>query len=246
MISREGGIFMSDIVRQPDDKIWRIILEVVKEIINVFKKPSEEVGKTDSINDDDSVDNIDRIIQIFSDFKDQVHAKAFNIERAISEEVNFYIEELNNIFYQNSNQINKYGINMNRINRQIDKISLKVKGTIDREISKKVTLDNPECKKIIKMLPGTKKERAFNLFLNESFKYAIEVCCREIRSTLEEIYEDVETEIFSVIEFMQKQNNLIKESIDFIDEDNYEQKAKSQIVNSYFLIDVCNLIDQVL
>jgi hypothetical protein len=63
-----------------------------------------------------------------------------------------------------------------------------------------------------------------NSFLNESVKNALEVCCGEIRSILEEIYEDVETEIVGAVESIQKQNELFKKSLNSIDKDNYRRK----------------------
>jgi hypothetical protein len=77
------------------------------------------------VNDNSSLENIDRITQIFSDFKDQVHTKALDVENAVGEEVNFYVEELHDILQENSNKVDKYGIRIKRIERQIDKISLK-------------------------------------------------------------------------------------------------------------------------
>jgi hypothetical protein len=244
---------MSSIIRTPfppigggDGGTIGKIIKAIKIIRDIFKKPSAEAGKTDSVNDNSSLENIDRITQIFSDFKDQVHTKALDVENAVGEEVNFYVEELHDILQENSNKVDKYGIRIKRIERQIDKISLKVKGTIDNEISKKVSLDNTECKEIIKMIPGSKKEQAMNSFLNESVKNALEVCCGEIRSILEEIYEDVETEIVGAVESIQKQNELFKKSLNSIDKDNYEETAKRQITDAYYLVDACNLIEQIL
>lgn len=222
------------------------IIKAIKIIRDIFKKPSEEAGKTDSVNDNSSLENIDRITQIFADFKDQVHTKALDVENAVSEEVNFYVEELHGILHENSNKVDKYGIRIKRIERQINKISLKVKGTIDNDISKKVSLDNAECKEIVKMIPGSKKEQAMSLFLNEAVKNALEVCCGEIRSSLEEIYEDVETEVVGVVESIQKQNELFQKSLNSIDKDNYEETATRQITDAYYLVDACNLIEQIL
>lgn len=244
---------MSSIIRTPfppigggDGGTIGKIIKAIKIIRDIFKKPSEEAGKTDSVNDNSSLENIDRITQIFSDFKDQVHTKALDVENAVGEEVNFYVEELHDILQENSNKVDKYGVRIKRIERQIDKISSKVKGTIDNEISKKVSLDNAQCKEIIKMIPGSKKEQDMNSFLNESVKNALEVCCGEIRSRLEEIYEDVETEVVGGVESIQKQNELFKESLNSIDKDNYEETAKRQITNAYYLVDTCNLIEQIL
>ena len=242
---------MSSIIRAPFPPIGGggiigMIIKVIKIIKDSIKKPSEEAGKTDSVNDNSSLENIDRIMQIFSNFKDQVHTRALDVENAVGEEVNFYVEELHGILQENSNKVDKYGIHIKRIERQIDKISSKVKGTIDNEISKKVSLDNVGCKEIVKMIPGSKKEQAVSSFLNETVKNALEVCCGEIRSSLEEIYEDVEIEVVGAVESIQKQNEVFQESVNSIDKDNYEETAKRQITDAYYLVDACKLIEQIL
>lgn len=222
------------------------IITVIEILRKIFGKQSKEAGETDSVNDNSSLENIDRITQIFSDFKEQVHSKSLELECVIGEEIDFYVEELHDILQENLNKVNMYGIRIKRIERQIDKIALNIKGIIDKEISKRISLDNSQCKEIVKMIPGSKKEEAMSLFLNESVKNALAVGCEEMRLILEEIYEDVEIEVIGAVESIQKQNELFKESINLIDKDNYEETAKKQITNAYYLVDACNLIEQIL
>ena len=99
---------------------------------------------------------------------------------------------------------------------------------------------------IVKMIPGSQKEDAMNTFLNKSVSSALEVCCAEIRSSLEEIYEDVETEIVGAVDTIQKQNELLKESLASVDENNYEVTAKKQMVNAYYLTDICDTVTEIL
>lgn len=243
---------MNNIVKNLPDKIGgdgNTINKIIKGINilrKIFGKQSKEVGKTDSVNDNSSLENIDRITKIFSDFKEQVREKLLETERTIGYEIDFYVEELHDILQENSNEVNKYGIRIKRIEREIDKVTLKTKGMIDKEISKKISLDNSQCKEIVKMIPGAKKEEAMSLFMNESVKGSIEVACREMRFILEEIYEDVEIEVIGAIEYIQKQNEFFQESINSIDKDNYEETSKKQIVDSYYLLDACNLIEKII
>lgn len=215
------------------------IIKVVKTLFGLFKKPSQEAGETDS---NDSLENVERITQIFVDFKEQVHSRAVKLENAVDGEVNYYVEELHNILSENREKVVKYGIHTKRLKRQIDKISSRVKGIIDNELSKKVSLDNIECRKIVKMVPGSKKESAMAAFLSESVKEALDTCCSELHSSFDEIYDDAETEVVEAVEFIQKQTEDLKERFASIDEVNYEKTAKKQMVEAYYLIDICDLI----
>lgn len=240
--------FMYDedpLLKGPDGRIEKII-NIIGTVVDWFGNIAKKTGETDSVNDNSSLDNIDRITNIFTDFKGQAHTKAVEIENAVAKEVDYYVEELHDILDANADKVEKYNIHTKRIERQIDKIASKVNGTIDNELSKKVSLDNTECKEIVKMIPGSKKEDAMNTFLNKSVSSALEVCCAEIRSSLEEIYEDVETEIVGAVDTIQKQNELLKESLASVDENNYEVTAKEQMVNAYYLTDICDTVTEIL
>jgi len=221
----------------------RTIVKVIKTLVDIFKKPAEEAGKTDQTN---SLENIERLTQIFTDFKEQVHARAIEVEKAVEGEVGYYVEELHDILDENEEKVIKYGIKTKRIERQIDKISSRVKGVIDNELSKKVSLDNNECREIVKMIPGAKKENAMSDFFSKSVKGALDVCCTEIRSSLEEIYDDVEAEVIGTVDSIQKQAEQLQNSFSSIDETNYEESAKKQMIEAYFLSDVCDIVLELL
>ena len=226
----------SPLPRDPGGMIEKII-NIIGTVVDWFGNIAKKTGETDSVNDNSSLDNIDRITNIFTDFKGQAHTKAVEIENAVAKEVDYYVEELHDMLDANADKVEKYNIHTKRIERQIDKIN---------ELSKKVSLDNTECKEIVKMIPGSKKEDAMNTFLNKSVSSALEVCCAEIRSSLEEIYEDVETEIVGAVDTIQKQNELLKESLASVDENNYEVTAKKQMVNAYYLTDICDTVTEIL
>lgn len=245
MSSNSMGPLISPISGGTGGTIGKII-KVIKTLIGIFGKPSEQTGKRDSINDNSSLENFDRIIQIFTDFKEQVHIEAVEVEKAVEDEVNYYVEELHDILGDNDGKVTKYGINIKRIERQIDKIASRVKGTIDNELSKKVSLDNLECKEIIKMIPGAKKETAMSDFLKKSVNSALEECCFVIHSSLDEIYDDVETEIIGAVESIQKQTEQLQGSLASIDKDNYEETAKKQMIEAYYLNDICDMVLELL
>lgn len=221
-------------------------IKMVKKIFDIFKKPSEETGKIESINNNSTLENIDRITQVCSGFKQQAHSKLIEVENLICDEINHYIEEFYFILEENEERTNKYRIRTNLIKREIDKIVSRVKGTIDIELSKKISLDNSECKSIMKMIPGSKKETAMNSFLNAAVKQSLEECCKQIRSSLDEIYEDIETEVIGAIDIISVQSEKMIENLSLVDGENCEETAKKQLVQSYYLLDVISMIDDVL
>ena len=96
------------------------------------------------------------------------------------------------------------------------------------------------------MIPGLKKETAMEDFFAKSLKYALNACCTEIHSSIEEIYDDVETEILGTIDSIQRQVEQLQNTFSSIDEKNYEQSAKKQMIEAYYLIEVCDLVNELL
>ena len=222
------------------------LIKMIKSIFGIFKKTSEETGKLESINNNSTLEDIDRMTQICSAFKQHAHYKLIEVENSICDEINHYIEEFYFILEENEERINEYRIRTNLIKREIDKIVSRVKGTIDIELSKKISLDNSECKSIMKMIPGSKKETAMNSFLNAAVKQSLEECCKQIRSSLDEIYEDIETEVIGAIDIISVQSEKMIENLSLVDGENCEETAKKQLVQSYYLLDVISMIDDVL
>lgn len=215
------------------------VVDTVKSLFGSFKNLAQKAGKTDS---KDSLEKVEHIAEIFADFREQVHSKTVEMERAMTEEVDYYLEELRNILSMNHEKVEKYGIRVKWIERQMDRVSSEIKGSIDNEVSKKVSLDNAACKEIMTMIPGEKKETAMNDFFEEAAKLALNKCCEDLHSSLDEIYEDVEIEIIGAVESIQNQIEQLQAGFDSIDEENYEETAKKQMVDAYCLTDTCDLV----
>ena len=217
----------------------KIIKRVITGIKNLFKGQAKEAGQVDQ---KESVENVDRLSQIFADMREQARQKTMEIEGAVEKEVDYYIEELHRILEDNADKMDKYGIRVNRTNRQIDRIKSRLKGVIDHEISRTVSFDNPECNRIIKMIPGAKKEEAMGDFFEDSFKKAIDVYWNEFKECLKDIFEDVDNEINGAFEIIQKNNEQLQNSFSSIDENNFEETAKEQMMEAYYISDMCDMV----
>ena len=84
-----------------------------------------KTGETDSINDNSSLENIDRITSIFTDFREQAHTKAVEIENAVAKEVNYFVEELHDILDANADKVDKYNIHVKELSVRLIKLLLK-------------------------------------------------------------------------------------------------------------------------
>lgn len=244
---------MNYILRTPippvfgDGGTLKKIIKIVKTIWNVISdKPSKEASQQDSINDNASLENIDRITQIFSDFKERVHQRAEEIESSIKEEVGFCLDEMRQLISDNQEIGKKYGIGIDRLEKKLDKIMLRVDGIIDHEISKRVSLDNNECKNIMKMIPGEKKERALQTLFDSAIRNALEIYCANLKDNLDEIFDEVNDEVFNAVDSIRKTCESQLKRIEKIDADNHREVATKLMSESYYIMDVCILVDKLL
>lgn len=222
-------------------KFITTVVEGVKTVCDLFKLSSNKIAQTDG---SDSLDNIEIITDEFSKIKEKVHEKTADLERQIDIETAAYVENLLSIIEEKSEIAKTYGIHIKRIEGQIDRAASKVKTTIDNEILRSVSLDNKECREIVKMISGSKKEAALDSFFSATFRRALDSYCNEYRSFMNDISNDVETEVKDAVETLQKQIEEIQKSLASVDENNYEETSKEQMTKAYYLKDVCELVER--
>lgn len=216
------------------------ILKIVWDTIT--QKPSREIGETKQQNKNSSVEDVDKIQSIFEDYRGQVHREANRIEEAVYNEVAYYVEELNNILLQEKELLDKYEIKIKRIERVIGKLSKNINGNIDKMICKKVSLDNPECRNILRMIPGAKKEQAMSDLLNKSLKEVLNQYCADFRQDLADLFEDVEEEIVQAVGRTGEEAEGRYKILETIDEDNYIEKNEAIVTKATSIIALCDLI----
>lgn len=226
--------------------LLKIIARIVKGIWNFISGSAKTGGNRNSINEDSSLENIDKIMDIFSDFKEQVHSRSVEIEKSLTDEVGFYLDEVKQLLIDHQSASGKYGIKIERIEQKIDRILPRMSGVIDHELSKRVSLDNTECRNIMKMIPGENKEIALNSFLNESVSQALYACCKNLRENLDEIIEEVEDEIIGAVESIQKNSEATLKKLEEVDAGHCAEQASKLMSDACYLIDACSLVDEIM
>lgn len=219
------------------------LIKIIKVIWDVItQKPSKEIGETKQQNRSSSVEDVDKIQSIFEDYRGQVHREASRIEKRIYNEVAYYIEELNNILLQERELLDKYEIRTKQIKKSIERILKNMSGNIEKEICKKVSLDNPECRNVLQMMPGLKKEQAMSKFLNKSLKEVLDQYCADFKLNLADLFENVEEEIVQAVGNIGKEAENQYKILETVNEDNYIEKTEVIETEAAGIIAICNLI----
>lgn len=237
------------IIRDPmplpsrDGKILKIIIKITKSILDLLRnKSAKEGGKAPQANDQASVDDIDHIMRVFDAFKEQVHTQAEKIEQEMQTEISYYLEELNQMLLDNNDVLEKYGIRIAQIQKNIDKILDSVVGSIDNEISKSVSLSNIECRNIMKMIPGEKKERAFQTFLEDAMADALGVYCKNLRSAIADIFDEAGSVVSGTVEELQRTVQYQLNEMKQIKESDCEETMVNVIGKANYIIEQCEFV----
>lgn len=246
---------MNDIVKTPMPPnpgpgvgAWiKMLIKIGKTIWeDIIGKPSKKLKDADSVNDNSSVENIDFIIQGLTGFKESVNEQIKVIEVTYNEEIEAYFEELKEVLIEKRDSLDRYDINFNRIERKIERVLEHNKGNLMFTVSKKLSLDDPDLRNILKMIPGSKKEEALDIFFKKVLKETLSDSCEKMKSDLNEVCDEVEDAVLGTIDFMKKNCEIQTEKLESMNfEDNNEQ-LKTVIYDGYYNLFACDLVNKLL
>lgn len=225
------------------DVITKFVPVIIDKIINVT---ANDTSKVDSINDNSSVNNINHIYKIFEEFKKNTKQSSEKAENVIKGEVYHWVDAVTEMIVDKESITVKYGINTRHIKKKMEEIPEGINGVIDTELSKKVSLDNYECREIMKIPSGDKRQEKMQTFLNNSIYDSIYFCCKKIKTRLLNALDEVSEEMTSVVEEIQKRSEYSLDQLRKIEEDHDEEITVKIINQAYCVTSACALTEDIL
>ncbi len=224
-------MFKKRIMPIPPVKDIQFIISVIKEGWELVKDIfgiGDKVGKSKQTNVDScEISDLTEINNIFNEFILSIEPKVNKIEESVQEEMYYYLDELVEFFNDNNEKLKEKGIRTTTIERKIEKIKRSINGNIKKEISRNISLDNHECKQIIKMIPGERKINRMNELFELTLNKAIENTIIDIKEGIEVLMDDIDSCIFDSIEILNKdiQNQaIVMEKLDSHNNENVKDK----------------------
>lgn len=225
------------------DLMLKGVGKVIDDIISVFAKKASEV---EPVDEKSSVSDIDSVVEIFEVYKEDVRKRSYNIEKSIYDEVFYYMEELRIFFDDRNTLVEKYGISRQRIEWKIQRLLTGMKGNIDNEVCKGISLNNQELRDIIRMIPGIQKKQLMEEYAGKVFKKALDTYCRKIRNMISEFFEEVEEDVVRVIEEVEERNGRNRHQLENVDADNYREQLEEMIVRADYMMIGFNILEEML
>ena len=142
--------------------------------------------------------------------------------------------------------VEKYGISRQRIEWKIQRLLTGMKGNIDNEVCKGISLNNQELRDIIRMIPGIQKKQLMEEYAGKVFKKALDTYCRKIRNMISEFFEEVEEDVVRVIEEVEERNGRNRHQLENVDADNYREQLEEMIVRADYMMIGFNILEEML
>lgn len=209
---------------------------------NLTKEPAKAAALLNAVNDQSSAADVSRAAEVFGLYKDQVREEAETIEKAVEEEVEYFLKEITAMLQENGDALSRYQIRLSRIERKTRKILSKIEGRIEHEVSRMVSLDNPECKRILAMSSGSRKEEEMTKFFQNALEEALETVCDEIKEMLEEIFEELDEELPGAVERSREEAKRCSRELEQVDSENYVGKTENIMEEAAGIAASCDVV----
>ena len=180
------------------------------------------------------VQQIERVNNIFVDFYNEMESRAEEIEEACIEYVESYFSGLVEILEESGKGILKKQ-NFTKLASTKRKIRSDISGAIRDEIATKISMDNYECKEILRIRDADTRAEEMEEYCQEVVGKAVEKLSRKVEKTLRK----QNNEIISFLEeYLEKRELELSKKV--------EQLEKMEVVCSDAENDVTQLVEPIL
>lgn len=189
----------------------------------------------------------ERLNDILVSFTKEYEKKVEKIEKKCIELVEKYydqfIDEMKNAPKKISCSAALKGLKKER-----NKVEEKISGTIKEHLSKRMSLDDSQCLKILKMDSGTEKKWAMDDFETKIITEALNNLSKSVRDSMSEQTENIQDFLNNIYEEDNKIAKSLKEQLDQIVKNKTQKQYDSEknCVNSLYIIDAADSVCRIL
>ncbi|CAM3306489.1 hypothetical protein [Helicobacter labetoulli] len=203
-----------DAVKSGADKMWEmrdVIKEVVSAIDSLFSfsdKVSKEVSKHERyVRELASAAQTAKINNALADFKNESRDQANNLEIQLSKVAEKMFESLLDSVEKINNK--KFGgmplhLPVREIKSTNRKSMRSIRGTLIRELTPKISIDNKECLEILEQDSGEEKKKAMKRFIDTNLKQSIATLQDNIKENAKDCVENIKDKLESRLQDIQR------------------------------------------
>ena len=190
---------------------WYGISTVGEKIQEVF---SDEISEEKPYDKNTSnANDAERLNELLVSFSEASLKQSETIEKQCIRKIEEYCDALIE-FLEKSSDITKDRSNLKRVKKNRGKIKKVISGAIKEPLAKKMSLDDPECLRILKLDSGIDKRNRMKNFSNKIIQEALNNLSEKVRDVLDEQSEGIEEFFSSYAESQEKEMMNIKQQYD--------------------------------
>lgn len=148
----------------------------------VAANSSKKVARHESVTKNSSITSMEEMSEILQGYKKGVHPKASRFEAKAIDMINLYFNDM--LTEVKKNEAVFKLINEQELHSRQKQMTDQVHGFITDRVGQRLSLDNEECREIIKMPPSRNKEISMNLLSNKVLREAVDELIKKISSIL--------------------------------------------------------------
>lgn len=216
----------------------RLLQDVCAEEISCEKSYDSKKADTNTV---------ERLNDTLLSFSEGYLQRATDIENYCIEEAEKFCDAIIGII-ENTSEIESNRLNLKSLKNSKKRLMKEISGGIKDPVAKRMSLDDAECLKILKMDSGIEKKNAMTSFMQKVMKEAQNNLAKSVRGSLEDMEEEIAEFLNNVSEEQEKELANLKETFDRLcQKDSLEESEQEQkLVLPLIVMDAVEEIEKVL
>lgn len=210
--------------------MWSTILKklavaAIPSIIEVGKKFFDKILDAPSMNQKNTVDDIEQISKALGELREHILQESKPVIDNASDSITSYLEEQLFLLEDKKDLLAKYEISSRSVEHKMQEINRRLGSFWHDAIYKKISLDDSQCRAILTLPSGEKKNVELSNFTNKVLSDTLDEYSELVRSELGKIYVDFEDEVSRSVSKLEKsvgEYSQIVQSMDEKDDDKFE------------------------
>lgn len=210
------------------------IPSIIKAGINWFKN----LGETPQVKPDTPVQTIEDIGEALSGLRETILREIQPSMKNADDEITEYIADQFTMFEDNAEVIERNQISIHDAKARLNEIPRRAKEFWENQIRRKISLDNPDCRAILKLPSGAKKESDTQKFIEDVLRESLESYAEYFQKSITGIYDGIMSDAKRSVA---RAESKAKEYSDLVDAVNSgdDEKFESMISRAQLKIFVC-------
>lgn len=245
LLKRFGNWVGEKIQAVGDTLGWEGVSKFGRNLQNMCSEKIAEERSYDKSTSD--IHSTSRLNEILVSFSDGYLRQSEQIEKAAIREVERYYDDLISLVEQSSNE-RKNVSNIKGLKSSKSRISKTITGSVRDSLSKRMSLDDSECLRILKMDSGSSKRHEMDAFIQKIIKEALANLSKTVRNELNDSVSDLGIYFEDLMEEQEKTMGLLSKQLDriihreTIEKKDIEMSCVAPLYASEVVDQVCNII----